>query len=253
MVSETNPDQRMTSSVDHELRLNESASTIQFSGRGIVRGFIVGIPIALAISTFGFAFGVLARQAGLSLAETVLMAATVIAGIAEIIAIELWDSPVPIVTILVTTLIVNLRYVLMSAALRPWYERFSPLKTYSSVLFISDEAWALTMRELQHGDQEAGYLLGIGLAIHLFWIASTALGASVGSIIQDPVAWGFDFALTAVLIALLASFWDGESDLVPWLITAVGAVIAAQLLPGVWHIIVGGLLGSSLEVIQYGN
>ena len=85
------------------------ATEIRFSGRGIARGFITGVPIALAISTFGLVFGVLARQAGLSPAEAVLMAATVIAGIAEIIAIELWDSPVPVVTILVTTLIVNLR------------------------------------------------------------------------------------------------------------------------------------------------
>lgn len=141
----------------------------------------------------------------------------------------------------------------MGAALRPWYERFSPLKAYSSVLFISDEAWALTMRELRHGDQEAGYLIGVGLAIHLFWIVSTAFGASIGGVIQDPTAWGFDFALTAVLIALLASFWERNSNLVPWLITAGGAVLAAQVLPGMWHIILGGLLGSSLEVLQYAD
>lgn len=41
--------------------------------------------------------------------------------------------------LLVTMFIVNLRYVLMGAALRPWFRRLTPLQAYGSVFFTADE------------------------------------------------------------------------------------------------------------------
>ena len=226
-------------------------SEFTFEWRGVLDGFVAGLPIAIAVASYGIAFGVLAQQAGLSVAEAVLMAATVIAGVSEIIAIELWEFPVPVAAIVATTFVINLRYTLMSAALRPWYRNVSPWKAYSSVLFIADENWAMTMRELQNGEQEGGFLLGSGLAIHVFWITTTAIGATAGKVIDDPGRYGFDFALTAVFITLLVSFWDGRSNVLPWVVTAVVAVASAQLLPGKWYILLGGLVGAVVEVARY--
>lgn len=54
------------------------------------------------------------------------MSATVLAGAAQGIAVELWDYPIPVVALVVTTFIVNLRYVLMDASLRPWFRNLTP-------------------------------------------------------------------------------------------------------------------------------
>lgn len=70
--------------------------------------------------------GLLTRGAGLSTAEATLMSATVLAGAAQGIAVELWDYPIPVVALVVTTFIVNLRYVLMDASLRPWFRNLTP-------------------------------------------------------------------------------------------------------------------------------
>ncbi|GHO57587.1 hypothetical protein KSB_60620 [Ktedonobacter robiniae] len=49
---------------------------------------------------------------------------------------------------------------------------------------------------------------------------------------------------TAVFVALLAGFWKGKGDLLPWGIAAVVAVASAHLLPGKWYILLGALAGS---------
>ncbi len=136
--------------------------SVEFSLGGVQDGFIGCVPIALGVAGYGVVFGVLARQAGLSVAEAAFMSATVLAGAAQLIAIKLWETPIPVVAVIGTTFIVNLRYVLMGAALRPWFRQLSPLKAYGSVFFTADENWALTMGKLKSGSRQGAYLLGSG-------------------------------------------------------------------------------------------
>ncbi|SER41041.1 AzlC family ABC transporter permease [Natrinema salaciae] len=226
-------------------------STVEFSLSGVRDGYIECVPIALGVAGYGIVFGVLAQQAGLSVAEAAFMSATVLAGAAQLIAIELWETPIPILTIIGTTFIVNLRYVLMGAALRPWFSKLSPLKAYGSVFFTADENWALTMGKLKSGSHQGAYLLGSGLAIWSFWIVATVLGAIAGGVIGEPAQYGLDFVLTAVFVAIAVGLWEGKSSFLPW-ITAFGiAVLSAHFLPGRWYILFGGVAGSLVEVIRF--
>ena len=69
--------------------------------------------------------------------------------------------------------------------------------------------------------------------------------------IGEPSQYGLDFVLTAVFIAIAVGLWEGKSSLLPWL-TAFGiATLSAQLLPGRWYIILGGVAGSLVEVIRF--
>ena len=228
-----------------------SDPTMRFSAGGLRDGFIECIPIALGVSGYGIVFGVLARQAGLTVAEAAFMSATVLAGAAQLIAITLWETPIPVIAVVGTTLVINLRYVLMGAALRPWFRQLSPSKAYGSVFFTADENWALTMGKLKSGSRQGAYLLGSGLAIWSFWIAATVVGSIAGGVIGDPSRYGLDFVLTAVFIAIAVGIWEGKSNLLPW-ITAFGvAVVTAQHLPGRWYILLGGVAGSLVEVIRF--
>jgi len=233
----------------------ESADTdeppVEFSLAGVRNGFTEGTPIALGVAGYGIVFGVLARQAGLSVAEAALMSATVLAGAAQVITIELWATPIPAIAVIGTTFIVNLRYVLMGAALRPWFSQLSPLKAYGSIFFTADENWALTMGELRSGSRQGAYLLGSGLAIWVFWVLATVVGALAGSVISDPSTYGLDFVLTAVFIAIAVGLWDGKSNVRPWLTAFVVAVLGAQYLPGRWYILLGGLAGCVVEVARF--
>lgn len=227
--------------------------TVEFSAAGAREGFVRCLPVAAGIGGYGIVFGVLARQSGLSVAEATLMSATVLAGAAQLIAVELWADPIPVGAVLVTTLVVNARYLLMGAALRPWFSRLTPLQAYGSVFFTADENWALTMGELTDGSRRGAFLLGSGVAVWLFWVSATVVGAALGATVADPARYGLDFVLTAVFLAIAAELWEGPSTLPPWLVAVVVAVPVASALPGRWYILAGGVAGSLVEVGRVGR
>jgi len=225
--------------------------SVTFTRRGIRDGFVKCVPVSLGVAGYGIAFGVLAQQAGLSVAEATLMSATVVAGAAQVIAVELWADPIPAALVVGTAFVVNLRYTLMGAALRPWLRELTPLQAYGSVFFMADENWALTMGELRSGSTSGAFLLGSGLAIWTFWVGSTVLGATAGSALGDPARFGLDFVLVAVFVAIAADLWRGASDLAPWGAALLVAVLGARFLPGSWYIPLGGVAGFLVEVSRF--
>nr|WP_197052359.1 AzlC family ABC transporter permease [Halobellus rufus] len=142
------PDDRPTGSSDR-------IEPVSFSLAGLRTGFLRCTPIALGVAGYGVVFGILADRAGLSAAEATLMSATVLAGAAQLVAVEVWAEPIPVLAVVGTTLVVNLRYLLMGAALRPWFEDLTPLQAYGSAFFTADENWALTIGELRSGSDGA--------------------------------------------------------------------------------------------------
>jgi 4-azaleucine resistance transporter AzlC len=231
-------------------RVEEGENATTFTLRGTLEGAKLCIPIVISGFAIGLVFGVLARQAGLSVAESVLMSVLVFSGAAQFVVLGLWATPLPVATIALTTLVVGLRHLLMGAALSPWFSKLGRLKAYGSVFFMADENWALTMGEFSKGRRDAALLLGGGLAMFVSWTSSTLIGRTIGGALRDPARWGLDFAFTAVFLALLVGMWRGRSDLLPWAVAAVVAVAAHQWLPGQWYILLGGLAGSLTGAVR---
>ena len=208
------------------------------------------MPIEISGFAIGIVFGTLAGQAGFSIVEAALMSALVFSGAAQFVVLGLWASPLPVVTIVLTTLVVGLRHLLMGAALGPVFSKLSSLKAYGSVFFMADENWALTMGEFSKGRRDAAFLLGGGALMALAWTVSTLVGVLFGSAIVNPARWGLDFAFTAVFLALIVGMWKGKSDLLPWTVAAAVAVAAHAWLPGEWYILLGGLAGSLAGAVR---
>lgn len=77
-------------------------------------GLQAGIPIILGFIPVGIAYAIMAGQAGLSGAETVLMSATVLAGASQMMAVGMYAQGAALVTIIVATFVLNLRHLIMS-------------------------------------------------------------------------------------------------------------------------------------------
>lgn len=224
-----------------------------FNWAGVFNGARLSLPLAVGVFSYGLAFGLLTRQVGLSLAEAMLMSMSVFAGSSQLAALGFWAMPLPIVPIVVTTFVVNLRYFLMSAATRPWFKDLAFWKAYLSLFFLADENWALTVSEYAKGRRNAAFLLGAGVALYIGWVASTILGRLIGNLIQNPAQWGLDFAFTAAIIALLVGMWRGKTDLLPWIVAAIVALVAEHLIPGKWYILLGGFAGSITGAVRNEN
>ncbi len=224
-----------------------------FGRAGLKRGVQKTIPVALGVCAYGLIFGVLARQAGLSVLEVLLMSALVYAGSAQLLVLSLWHIPSMIIPILFTTLLVNLRNLLFGVSVSPWFKHLSTLKAYITVFWLTDESWALMMSDFSEGGHDGAFLLGSGIVLFIAWISSTVAGRLLGEIMPVSLFWGLDFAFTAVFLTLLVGMWKGKQDIIPWLVAAIVAGVTYRILPGNWYIRTGALAGSVVGVIRHAD
>ena len=202
-----------------------------------------GLSLAVAVGVYGAAFGVLSRQAGLSLTESMAMSSLVFAGASQFVALDMWNIVSGAIPLITMALVVNLRHVLMGAAIAGWLKHLQWYKRLGALFFMVDESWALTVTADVKPEHKADYLIGSGMAMFVCWNAATIAGASLVPDIGDPARYGIDFTFCAAFMALLAGSWRGLSDLPVWLSSAAAALIMAQLAPGKWYIMAGGIAG----------
>jgi len=168
-------------------------------------GMARAVPIILGYLPIGVAFGVLASTAGLSIYSALAMSVFVFAGSSQLIAVGLIDTGAGIAAITVTVFLVNLRHMLMSAALAP---NLRYLKTWQQAIFsyeITDESFALHSAHFRKKEAPPkAEIFALNHSAHLAWVAGTLLGAWVGvSLAFDTRVYGLDYALPAMFIALL--------------------------------------------------
>lgn len=225
-----------------------SSGRLSFTWSGIAAGYKACVPVALGVAVYGVLYGLLARQKGLSLVEAQAMSLWVFAGASQLIALDIWTPELASGSLILTTFIVNLRHVLMGAALSPQLLRLSAGKAFGSLFFMTDESWAMALsRWAEDGRRglasDGAFLLGAGLCVYSFWNGSTFLGHVLVQGLDDPARYGLDFAFTAVFTALLIGLKPRRSDILPMAAAVGAALLCSRLLPGKWYILAGALAG----------
>lgn len=232
-----------------------STEAASASPRGFARDFALGayhmLPLLIGVIPFGLILGALAAERGFSPLEMALMSATVFAGASQFVAIGLWEHPLPIFIIVLTTALVNIRHVVMGAAIAPKLDRFATACSLASLFLLADEIWALAMRAAEGGRLTPAYYAGLAIPFYLSWLFWSVLGTVAGKVIEDPARYGFDFAFTAVFLVLIRSLWRGRASLAPVASSVVVAVLAYRYLPGVWYIFAGGMAGTLAGAISW--
>jgi 4-azaleucine resistance transporter AzlC len=212
------------------------------------RGFLAALPLTPGVVAFGLLYGMMARQVGLNPWEAWAMSLIVHAGSAQFAALGMWEagSAAPII---LTTLVINLRHLLMGASVAPYLRGLSPLWKALLALWMSDESYALTIAEYERGQGSHWYFLGANLGIYLAWPLSGFLGALLGAAIPDPARYGLNLVFPLAFLGLLTAFLEDQIGVIVALASAGLALLGAFLLPGNWHVVVAGLLGSGLGLL----
>ncbi|MEJ7763246.1 MAG: AzlC family ABC transporter permease [Thermomicrobiales bacterium] len=211
---------------------------------GCLAGAKAALPLLPGSVVIGVVFGVLSREVGMSGLQAIVMSVLVSAGAAQFIALDLWAPHVPVVGLVVTTLVVNLRNLLIGASLQPWLGPLRGWRRAVTMHFLTDESWALTEVARRRGQGDAAFLIGSGLTVYVGWVVGTAAGHGLGSRLGGLESWDVGFIFTAFFAALLVGVTRGRSDLVPYAVAAVVAVVAQRTLGGTWYILAGGIAGS---------
>lgn len=207
------------------------------------------LPAVIAAAPIGLVYGALATSKGLSVLEVGLMSALVFAGGAQFAALELWTVPIPVATLVFSTLLINSRLLLMSASLAPKAASFKPWQRWLSFYTLADENWAFAERRVAKQHLSAAYFLAMCALFWANWVVFSVVGAIVGPLLGDPARFGGAFVFTALFIGLIAGFWRGAHS--GWVIAASAAASALTyvFVGSPWHVPAGAIAGIVIAII----
>ena len=203
--------------------MNTAAPTPADARAAFRRGVIDMLPVSAAVGAWAVVTGVAMAQSGLALSESVGLSLIAYAGSAQLAALPLLVAGAPIAVSVLTALMVNLRFVIYSAAVAPSV-RMLPLRRRLALGYLlGDISFVVYMRHearWHDPDVRAWYFLGVGFAMFLVWHAGSLVGLFAAAAI--PRDWGLDFAGLLALLAL----WVPALASRP---TLAGSVVAAAL------------------------
>ncbi len=225
---------------------------VVFTRHGFWRGARAALALAPAMVPFALVVGVAAAGKGLSLLETALMSLLVFAGTSQIVALELWSEPAPILGATLAAFVVNLRLAPMGAALSPWLDRLRGWRLWGTLATLVDNSFAVSIADQRAGGRDAALLLGMGLTLWLVWSSMTVLGHALAGLVRLPPGHPVFFAALASVLAITVPLWRGvRSDLMPWLVAGLAA-LAAHLagLGAPWPVLAGALAGATAGALR---
>ena len=227
--------------------MEESSGSLDPQGPGISlrEGLKAAWPICVGYVPIGLAFGVLAEKAGLNLVEIGLMSLLVFAGSSQFIAVSMLNAGSPILPIVFTTFMVNLRHLRMTSSLSLYLRRLGRGWLSLFAYGVTDETFAVNLTRFRLGAWHWQQALVVNQSANAAWVGSSLLGGVAGQFIPSG-AFGIDYALIAMFLCLLVFQLRGGLYGVTAAVAGVVAVLLALLLPGNLHIIIASVLAATV-------
>lgn len=163
-------------------------------------GLAAGVPILVGYLPVAVAFGILSKTTGLTPWQGFSISAFVFAGASQFIALNLLAVGAGLGEIILTTFIVNLRHLLMSASLSARITAKQAVKPFLA-FGVTDEVFSVA--SFREGGVTPGFLLALELTAYSSWVAGTVLGYLLGAILPPLLSASMGIALYAMFVALL--------------------------------------------------
>lgn len=189
-----------------------------------------GVPIGLGYFAVAFALGVAARDAGLSPFQGFIASILCLASAGEYAGFTVIAAASGLFEMALITLIVNARYLLMSTAVsQKLPEKIRPIHRLGVAYFITDEIFAIEMR--QKGDLNPFYPYGAGAIAAPLWALGTALGILVGNLMPVRIVSALGVALFGMFLAVIIPPARKDRIILGLIIVSFAASFAASKLP----------------------
>jgi predicted branched-subunit amino acid permease len=222
-------------------------SRVVFTLAGTIEGARMSLAMLPGVLVFAAAVGAASAEKGLTLGQAVLMSASVYAGASQLLALQLWPqhfTPAAIAAMVVVTMAVNLRFVLMGAALQPWLARAPRGPAWLGLATLTDSNFIIASRHQAGGGNDVGVFVGAGVFLWIVWTLATVPGHLVGHMLTDPRRFAIDMVMPIVFTAMAVGVFRLKRDRLAWPVAAAVALATAQLVEGYWFIVSGALAGS---------
>jgi len=206
--------------------------------RDFLAGMQDGMPVCIGYFSVSFGFGAMAVAQGLRVWHAIVISATNLTSAGQFAGLTVIAAGAAILEMILTQLVINSRYALMSLALG---QRMGPNvgtgKRLLAAFFNTDEVFALGMA--RRAPLTAGYFTGAGTVAALGWIGGTAMGALAGSVLPMSIRASLGVMLYGMFIAIVVPQAKEEK---PMLLSVVLALVLSCLfawLPGLKNVSAG--------------
>lgn len=191
-----------------------------------------GIPIAMGYFAVAFTLGITAKQIGMSVLQSAVMSLTMLASAGEFATMTVIASGSSYLVMVITTVVVNMRYVLMSASLS---QKIHPKTGLLHRLGIS---YAVTDEIFGVASSVEGYLnpfynYGMAAIAAPGWTLGTALGAALGAILPMRAANAMGVALYGMFLAIIIPPARKDKFIAAIVVISMGISYLCTVLPGV--------------------
>ncbi|MFB6131590.1 MAG: AzlC family ABC transporter permease [Salinigranum sp.] len=206
------------------------------------------LPLQVGLVPYGFIVGLTAVRLGLTPPEAFGFAAATFAGAAQLAAMNLLAAHVPLLVVVFTAAVVNLRVLMYSASIAPYLQsyRFREKALFASVLV--GMSYAHSIAEFQRDDSldHGWYVFGVSLSLYVVWVGSGLAGIALGGRIPDGL--DLTFAVPLVFLALAFSSFRDRPTIAAGLSGGAVAVLSSSL-PMRLNLVVAGLFGVGVGLL----
>ena len=189
------------------------------------KAFIATVPVFAGYLVLGFGFGIMLNAAGYGILLAFVMSLLIFAGSMQYLAVGLLVNDASLITVAVTTFVVNVRHLFYGISMLDKYKGVGKIKPYL-MFALTDETYSLLCNDnpIVPESRKKQYYLFVSLLDHSYWILGSVLGATVGTLI-DFNSQGVDFALTALFVTIFLDQWLTNKKHTPAIIGVVATTI----------------------------
>lgn len=149
-----------------------------------------------------FSFGILAMQGGLSVIQAALTSLTNMTSSGQFAGLQIIAAGGTLIELILTQIIINMRYSLMSLALSPKLDKKIKLWQRLLIAFANtDEIFAVAMS--RERSLTFMYMAGLQILPIFGWTAGTAIGAIAGNLLPAALTAALGIALYGMFIAVV--------------------------------------------------
>ena len=190
-----------------------------------IRGVRRGLPVGVGYFSVSFGFGAMAVSQGLKALDAALISITNLTSAGQFAGLTLIVAAASLWEIVLTQLVINSRYGLMSLALSQRLGKDVSILGRMAMAFVNtDEIFALAMTEKE--PVSTSFMLGLGSLPVLGWSLGTLSGALAGSVLPQNIRTALGVMLYGMFIAIVVPPAKQDKSV---LITAVLAMVLSCL------------------------
>lgn len=204
------------------------------------------LPVMAGYLVLGLGFGVLLQSKGYGLGWALAMSLLIYAGSMQYVAVDLLAGGASLIAAALMTLTVNARHLFYGISMVERYRDADPAKPYL-IFALTDETYSLVCSgEVPEGVDRRGYFFLVSLLDQLYWVAGSAAGALVGSLLPFD-STGIDFSMTALFLVVMTEQWRASRDHTPALV-GLGVSLACLVVFGADNFLIPAMIGITLAL-----